>query len=286
MERAVSGSESLAVTGKSQSWSSMHQLLSQRLSIAPISYASYSPPPHIKDQVSKIIDQFKKSLQPQTYPRPGAAPFQRPQQPIGGKPANETYIGTKPALADDTKLTTLYAAESNAIKLGTWNGESASLTDGSTKDFTYVAFTALDRIKTTNKISLIDVTINSKAAALGTFRTLYTDGSSHTTCVGAVYAGDALSSSTRLQGDEKIVKVESKAAAPKDGGSGLTRIVGLKLETDKGNVVKWPYAKYDSLTDAQTVGEAAPAEGWELKGFYGAETREYMARLGPIWGKA
>ena len=255
--------------------------------MAPISLASSSPPAYIKDQVSMIIDQVNKGLQPQTYPRPGAAPSQPSQQPIGGKPANETYIGTRPALADDTKLTTLYAAESNAIKFGTWNGESASLTDGSTKDFTYVAFTALDRIKTTNKISLIDVAINSKAAALGTFRVLYTDGSLHTTCVSAVYAGDTLSSSTRLQGDEKVVKVESKAAAPKDGRSaGLTRIVGLKLETDKGNVFKWPYAEYDSLADVQTVVEATPAEGWELKGFYGAETREYMARLGPIWGKA
>ena len=265
----------------------MHHLLSQSLCIAPISRVPSSPPPDIKDQVSKIIDQVNKGLPPQTYPRPGAAPSQQPQQPIGGKPANEVYIGTKPALTDDTKLTTLYAAEPSAIKLGTWNGESASLADGSNKDFTYVAFTALDRIKTTNKISLIDVTINSQAAALGSFRVLYVDGSSQTTCAGARYAGGALSSSTSLRGDDKIVKIESKAAAaPRGDGSGLSRIVGLKLETDKGKVVKWPHAKYDSLADVQTVGEAAPASGWELKGFYGAETQEYMARLGPIWGKA
>ncbi len=273
------------MTGKSQSRSSMHKLPSQRLSIADISRGSCSPPEDIQTQVTKIIDQVNKGADPQTYPRKGTAQPQQPQQPIGGKPANELYIGTKPALADDTKLTTLYTAESNAIKLGTWNGESASLTDGSKKDFTYVAFTALDRIRTTNKIQLLGVTINSQAAALGSFRVLYRDGSLQQTCAGARYAGGASSSSTTLKDDDRIVKMETKAAAPK-GGSGLTRIVGLKVETDKGKVVKWPNSNYDTLADVQTVGEAAPPSDWELKGFYGAETQEYMARLGPIWGKA
>ena len=58
------------------------------------------------------------------------------------------------------------------------------------------------------------MTINSQATALGSFRVMCMDGSLQTTCAGAVYAGGALSSSTKLQGDEKIVKVESKAAAP------------------------------------------------------------------------
>ena len=244
---------------------------------------SSSPPPNIKDQVTKIIDQVNKGALPQTYPRPGAAPPQQSQQPIGGKPANETYIGTKPALSDDTKLAALYANESLAIKLGTWNGESASLTDGSQKDFTYVAFTALDRIKTTNKIFLIDVTVNSQAAAISTLDVNYTDGSKQKVC--ARYAGGGLRSCITLEGEEKIVKIETKAAAPKDG-SGLTKIVGLKLETDSGKVYEWAQGNYNGLADVQTVGEAAPASGWELKGFYGAETQNFTARLGPIWGKA
>ena len=114
---------------------------------------------------------------------------------------------------------------------------------------------------------------------------MYVDGSLHQTCAGARYAGGALSSSTRLKGDDKVIKIETKAAASKDE-SGLTKIVGVKIETDKGSVTKWPYSEYDSLPGVQTVVEAAPASGWELKGFYGAETQEYMARLGPIWGKA
>ena len=114
---------------------------------------------------------------------------------------------------------------------------------------------------------------------------MYVDGSLHQTCAGARYAGGALSSSTRLKGDDKVIKIETKAAASKDG-SGLTKIVGVKIETDKGSVTKWPYSEYDSLPGVQTVVEAAPASGWELKGFYGAETQEYMARLGPIWGRA
>ena len=264
------------VTGKSKAGHS---------SIAHISRASSSPPPEIKDQVTKIIDEVNKGASPQTYPRPGAAPPQESQQPIGGKPANEIYISTKPALVDDAKLTALYANESPAIKLGTWNGESASLTDGSQKDFTYVAFTALDRIKTTNKIFLIDVTVNSQAAAIGSLEVNYTDGSKQQVCAGAQYAGGGSRSCITLEGDEKIVKIESKAAAPKDG-SGLTKIVGLKLETDSGKVYDWAQGNYNGLADVQTVGEAAPASGWELKGFYGAETQEYTARLGPIWGKA
>ncbi len=281
------------MTGKSQSRSCMHQLPSQRLSIAHISRGSSSPPEDIQNQVTTIISQVNDGPDPQTYPRKGAAQPQQPQQPIGGKPANELYIGTKPALADDTKLTALYTAESSAIKLGTWNGESASLTNGSKKDFTYVAFTALDRIKTTNKIQSLDVTINSHAV-LGSFSVLYRDGSLQQTCAGARYASGAFSSSTTLKDDDRIVtiekddrivKIETKAAAPKDG-SGLTKIVGLKVETDKGRVVKWPNSTYDTLADVQTVGEAVPVHDWELKGFYGAETQEYMARLGPIWGKA
>ena len=260
----------------------MHQVLPQGLSIAHISRASSSPPPDIKDQVTKIIDQVNKGAAPQTYPRPGAAPPQQSQQPIGGKPANEIYIGTNPALADDTKLAALYANESLAIKLGTWNGESASLTDGSQKDFTYVAFTALDRIKTTNKIFLIDVTVSSQAAAISSLEVNYTDGSKQQVC--ARYAGSGSRSCISLEGEEKIIKIESKAAAPKDG-SGFTKIVGLKLETDSGRVYDWASGKYTELEDVLTVGEAAPGSGWELKGFYGAETQNYTARLGPIWGK-
>ena len=81
------------------------------------------------------------------------------------------------------------------------------------------------------------------------------------------------------------MKIETKAAAPKDG-SGLTKIVGLKLETDSGKVYEWAQGNYNGLADVETVGEAAPASGWELKGFYGAETQNFTARLGPIWGKA
>ena len=184
----VSGIESSAVTGKSQSRSSVHQLLSQLLLIAHISRKSSSPPPNIKDQVAKIIDQVKKGGGPQMYPRAGAAPPQQAQKPVGGSPATEIYIGTKPPHADDLKLTALNTTESNAIKLGTWNDESASLASGSQKDFTYVPFTALDRIKTTNKIRIIDVTINVQAAALGDFRVLYVDGSLQQTCADARYA--------------------------------------------------------------------------------------------------
>ena len=272
------------MTGKSQSRPFTHQLLSQRLPIAHISRASSSPPRDIKDQVTKIIDQFNKGASPQTYPRPGAVPPQESGQPIGGKPANEIYIGTKPALVDDTKLTALYANESLAIKLGTWNGESLSLTDGSQKDFTYVAFTALDRIKPTNKIFLIDVTVNSQAAAISSLDIVYTDGSKQQICAGAQYAGGGSRSRITLEGDEKIVKIESKAAAPKDG-SGLTKIVGLKLETNSRRVYDLAQSSYIGLAEEQTVREAAPADGWELKGFYGAETQAYTARLGPIWGK-
>ena len=128
------------------------------------------------------------------------------------------------------------------------------------------------------------MTINTQAVALGAFRVLYVDGSLQQTCAGARYAGGSRSSGTTLKGDEKVVKIETKATTTKDG-SGLTKIVGVKLESDKGTVTKWPWSEYDSLADVQTVAEAAPASGWELKWFCGAETQEYMARLGPIWGK-
>ena len=97
----------------------MHQLLSLSLPIAHVLRPLSSPPQDIKDQVNKIIDQVKKGAALQTCPRPGVAPPQQAQNPIGGKPATEIYIGTKPALADDAKFTALYKTESNAIKLGT-----------------------------------------------------------------------------------------------------------------------------------------------------------------------
>lgn len=272
--------------GKFLSQPSVHQLLSQQLSIAQIS----RPPPGIKDQVAKIIDQVNKGPSPQTYPRPGAPPPPpRSQQPIGGKPPDEIYIGTKPALADDAKLTALYANDSLPVKLGTWNGESAPLTDGSQRDFTYVAFTALDRIKATNTIALVDVTVSPQApAAIGSIEVFYTDGSKQQICAGARYVAGASRSCISLTGDEKIVKMETKAAKSSrdEDGVALTKIVGLKLETDSGRVCEWAQGRYEGLADVRTVGEAAPPGGWVLKGFYGAETHKYTARLGPIWGKA
>ena len=170
------------------------------------------------------------------------------QQPIGGKSANEICIGTKPALVDDNKLTDVYAKESLAIKLGTWNGESASLTDVSQDDFTYVAFTALDRIKTTNKILLIDMTVKSQEAAISSLEAFNKDGSKQQICAGVQYAGRGPNSYITPKGDEKIVKIESKAATPKDG-SGLSKIVGLKVETDSGRVYDWAQGSYNRLPD-------------------------------------
>ena len=159
------------------------------------------------------------------------------QQPIGGKSANEICIGTKPALVDDKKLTDVYAKESLAIKLGTWNGESASLTDVSQNDFTYVAFTALDRIKTTKKILLIDMTVKSQEAAISSLEAFNTDGSKQQICAGVQYAGGGPHSYITPKGDEKIVK-----------------IVGLKVETDSGRVYDWAQGSYNRLPVCRPLG--------------------------------
>ena len=41
---------------------------------------------------------------------------------------------------------------------------------------------------------------------------------------------------------------------------------------------------YDEIKGANVFTEEAPQAGWYLKGFYGEQTRFYLARVGPIWG--
>ena len=192
----------------------------------------------------------------------------------------DIYKGQKPALADDSKLFTPYAPQANIFQLGSWNGESGSSADNSKKDFTYAAFNALDRLKADVKIVMVEVSSNSIAAALGRLNTYYSNDAQTIFAGRASFAGDRSS----MFPESKIIKVETKAAAAKDGNS-LAKIVGIKLETDQGKATSWPN-RYDAITDAQMVSESAPAGGWELKGWYGADTATYLVRLGPIWGKS
>ena len=89
-----------------------------------------------------------------------------------------------------------------------------------------------------------------------------------------------------IQGSERIIKFSIAARVPPGGTTtdwGRSRVVALWLQTDQGRT----WCTTDSA-DVWKVSEVAnlvaPLDGWFLKGFYGAQTRSYVARLGVIWG--
>ena len=168
------------------------------------------------------------------------------------------------------------------MKLGSWNGDSTIMSSPTgLKDQSYVTFTGLSKLKTGHSIAEIGSGVYTRKKAVAGISIVYDDDVwDHP---GAYVTGDTIKSAPTLvlSDGEKIIKMETKASIP--AGEDRNRIRGLKLTTDKGRVWKANDA-YDEVNDAQVVAEEAPKGGWFLKGFYGAESRYFISRLGPIWG--
>ncbi|KAL9044333.1 MAG: hypothetical protein Q9214_002520 [Letrouitia sp. 1 TL-2023] len=225
------------------------------------------PPENVLNDMNNIISLVKHPELPK--------PADKPSDPQIIK--KNIYIGKQPAVADDVKFYTPYLVQGNDIKYGSWNGDGTLIANSRVDN--YFAFTGLDRISMTGKIRNISGVYNSTQESVRSIITKYLDGALHTICT---VAADRLAPSDYKDfSDSKITKFETKARVPK--GRDNSRIIGLRLTTNEGTV--WTLnPDYDDITDAQVVTEDAPFPGWELKGFYGAETLSYIGRLGPIWG--
>ena len=213
----------------------------------------------------------------------GTEPTTKPPGFQDAKPSiSAIYIGKEPAVEDDIRFNSYYNAQSNDIKLGSWNGDSTPMSSPvALKDQSYVAFTGLSKLKVGHKIVEISSGIYTTESAVAGISVLYDDDIwDHP---GTYVMGTTIQSAPTLilSDEEKIIKMETKASIP--AGETRNRIRGLKLTTDKGKVWKVNDA-YDEINDAHVVVEESPKGGWFLKGFYGAESRHFISRLGPIWG--
>ena len=251
-----------------------------------------SPSQDVKDAVAAIIANANKPV--------GAdAPSEPEKAPEGQAPTGGLYIGKQPALDDDKAVYTPFEAWGKDIKLGSWNGDNVSInSDQGKKDTSYVAFAGLVPITHTNVINFLDGSYNKYVKAVEGIQVVLKDHQAYTAGFYGVgptgltdeYVDDA--DRLILAEGEKIIKIESKALTPTfDTGlndpdriqEGRNRVIGLRLTTDKGNV--WTVnGDYDNIKDANVVTEDAPYDGWFLKGFYGAQTRSFLSRVGPIWG--
>ena len=180
-------------------------------------------------------------------------------------------------MEDDVKLATAYQAMAGLkdVKVGNWIGDTTLKSAQS--DPYYHVFSSFDRLQSGYIIG-IDANYGADVDALKGMDVKFPDK------VIQRLANNPYPVPAKLElaANEHVVKVEIKARAP--DAKGRCRIVGLKVTTDVQNRV-WTTNSYDELNGVDYTSEGPPAPGYFLRGFYGAENRSYICRLGALWGK-